>query len=460
VDRARTYRSTHAWRVSGWVSPGYITVGSDGTIVDVTSSPAQSIAASAEAIDGFAIPGIPNVHSHAHMRALAGSAEPAGSANATFWSWRDRMYRVALRLGPEDLEAIAAQAFVEMVAAGFTSVAEFHYLHHDPSGDRYSDPAELSERVIAAAASAGIGLTLLPALYMHGGVDAPLEPRQRRFAFGSVEEYVRLIDTLSSRHRDRGLVRIGAAPHSVRAVTEQELREMLDGLGHLGTIPLHIHLSEQRSEVEESRTRRGETPGRWLQRRVDLSSRWTLIHATHCDREELGAIARAHATVGICPVTEANLGDGIFPLSEYEDLAGTWAVGTDSNTVISAGLELAVLEYVQRLRLERRAVHGGGTASAAERCFSSATRSGAIALGQPVGSLEPGKRADLLVFDHGDAAFAGHGTNTLLDAWLVNAGAVRPRMVMVGGEWVVRDDHHVREGTIRRRFDAAIARLS
>ncbi|TME39202.1 MAG: formimidoylglutamate deiminase [Chloroflexi bacterium] len=456
----KTYRFSHLYRGDDWLSPGYVDVDANGMIVGVTGVPTGELERRSERFDGFAVPGMPNVHSHAYLRALAGFAEPIGTRNRDFWAWRDRMYELALGLEPPDIEAITAQVFVEMTKAGFTSVGEFHYLHRAPDGRPYADPAEVSRRVIAAADAAGIGLTLLPALYMHGGVDAPLGERQRRFASGSVDEYLALLGSLGMKREPHELLRVGAAPHSVRAVTERELRDLIDGLDRAApAAPIHMHLAEQRGEVEESLDRRGERPGEWLAHRFAFSSRWTLVHATHCDQNELAEIARREATVGLCPVTEANLGDGLFALPAYEAERGRWGVGTDSNTAIGVALELGVLEYGQRSARQRRDVHSDDGRSAGSLLFASALRGGAASLGQPVGSVEPGKRADLLVFDPNAPAFVGHDIDTFLDAWLVSGGAAAPSQVMVGGRWVVRDRRHLREDEVARRFAVVMSRL-
>jgi formimidoylglutamate deiminase len=442
------------------MSPCYIEVGDDGMILDLTDAPAPAVERAAESFAGFALPGMPNVHSHAYARALAGFAEPTGRRSGDFWSWRERMYDLALRLEPDEVEAISAQAFVEMTKAGFTSVAEFHYLHHQRDGTRYADPAEISRRVIAASEAAGIGLTLLPALYMHSGVDAPLDARQHRFGSASVDEYMSLIASIAGRQTIHDMLRVGVAPHSVRAVTESELQELLTSLEHEPQdMPVHMHLAEQQREVDESLARRGERPGDWLGRRVDLSARWTLVHATHCGPEELVAIARSGATVGLCPVTEANLGDGLFPLPASESLRGRWGIGTDANTTIGVAAELRMLEYGQRAALARRDVHPDAVTSAGELLFAAALEGGGRAVAQPVGSLARGKRADLVVYDPGAAWLVGHGTRTFMDALLMGGGTVTPTAVMVGGEWVVREGRHIREEAIGRRFAAVMRRL-
>jgi formimidoylglutamate deiminase len=395
---------------------------------------------------------MPNLHSHTYVRALAGFAEPRGGTNSNFWSWREMMYDLALALEPDELEAIACQAFLEMVKAGFTSVAEFHYLHNQPDGTPYANRTELAERIVTAARSIGIGLTLLPVLYQHGGVDAPLSVRQRRFGCASVDDFVDLFTSLRAMQGTHHQLRIGIAPHSVRAVTEGELHQVIDEVTRLvPDSPIHMHLSEQMGEVHESLARRGQRPGDWLCERFELSPRWTLIHATHCNQRELRQIVRAGTTVGLCPLTEAHLGDGRFPLPSFEARGGRWGIGTDSNTLIGVGSELRALEYSQRLALQRRAIHPDADKPVGEMLYAAALQGGATALAQRVGQFALGQRADLVHFDRDTPGLVGHGPETFLDALLVS-GAAAPNAVMVGGRWLVRDGHHPREDEIQQRF--------
>ena len=451
-----TYRFEHAYGPRGWQSPGYLRVEANGSIGAFTGEPPDD-ETSVTSMDGFALPGMPNLHSHTYNRALAGFSEPVGGTSSNFWTWRERMYDLALALQPEELEAIAAQAFVEMLEGGFTSVAEFHYLHNQPDGSHYANRIELAERIVAAASGTGIRLTLLPALYTHGGIGAPLSPRQRRFGSTSVSDFMELFLAIRARCESSELMRSGVAPHSIRAVSQQELRELLNVLP--SDVPVHIHLAEQTAEVDESLAKYGERPGDWLGHHFELTARWTLIHATHCRDGELATIARSGATVGLCPLTEAHLGDGRFLLPEFEAAGGGWGIGTDSNTAIAVGAELQALEYSQRVALQRRAIHPTGDVRIGELLYSSALRGGARALDQPIGRLEAGQWADLAVFSSDSVALVGHGPETMLDALVVGGARVLPSHVMVGGRWLVVDGHHVLEDPVQRRYAQVINSL-
>jgi formimidoylglutamate deiminase len=447
-----TYGFDHVLTPGGWRSPGSVSVGEDGTIVAVGGT----VGGDAVRMPGFALPGMPNLHSHTFQRALGGFAEPSSGRSRDFWTWRETMYDLALRVDPDDVEAIAAQAFVEMLRGGFTSVAEFHYLHNQPDGTRYASPWELGERILAAATATGVGLTLLPTLYMHGGIGRALEPGQRRFASASVDVFLALVADLDRRARAAG-ARVGVAPHSIRAVAEDELRDLLGSLA--ADVPIHIHVAEQSGEVDQAMTAHGLAPAAFLADRFGLDVRWTLIHCTYCTREELAAIAAAGARVGLCPLSEAHLADGLFPLPTYEALDGAWGVGTDANTSANAATELQVLEYGQRLALGRRAVHDQGDGHVGDLLYRRALAGGAAALAQPIGALAPGRRADLLHVAPDAPGFEGHGPRTFLDAWLVRGGASAPTNVMVAGRWVVREGRHVDEDRVRERFTRTMRRL-
>lgn len=442
------YRVAHLLLPAGWASPGFIEVDDDGTIAAAGSG---RPAGEAEHLDGYVVPGMPNLHSHAHQRALAGWADRLRPGSSeTLWSWRERMYRHVLAVSPEGLQAAAEQAYLEMVRAGFTSVGEFHYVHHDPGGRGYANPAEMSERIVAAAHRVGIGLTLVPALYAHGGVGRPPDAEQRRFV-NSVDRYLELMHTLRARVGADGLRAVAVAPHSLRAVAPAELHALL-----AATLegPVHIHVSERTEEVEEVRAGLGAPPVAWLLANVDLDQRWVLIHATHTDEREREGVIRAGAVVGLCPLTEANLGDGLFALGDYGPAGGRWGVGSDANHLIDLTGELRTLEYGQRVRHHRRdlQVRDGGH-SAAEALFTRALDGGARALAQPVGAIAAGTRADLVELDPEHPALAGQSLDTVLDAWVFSsAGPTIVRNVMVDGRWVVRDGHHEAENQITRRF--------
>ena len=411
---------------------------------------------------GVAVPGMPNLHSHAFQRAMAGLAERAGPEGDDFWSWRETMYRFLARLGPEEVEAIAAQLYVELLKQGYTAVAEFHYLHNDPGGSPYADPAELAHRIVAAAAASGIGLTLLPVLYQtsqFGG--APPTEGQRRFVLGT-EVFLELVSRLAARHGRDPQVRIGIAPHSLRAVTPEALRDALAGANALdATAPIHIHVAEQVKELRDCLAWSGKRPMEWLIEHAPVDARWCLVHGTQSSEAELRALAATRAVIGFCPTTEANLGDGIFPLPAWLDAGGAFGIGTDSNVARSPVEELRWLEYVQRLVTRRRNIaERSPGASTGAALYRRALAGGAQASGRAIGAIEVGRRADIVLLDVDHPALVGRSGDALLDAWIFAATGNPVRDVMVGGRWVVHDGVHLRETPIADAYRAAIARLS
>ena len=424
----------------------------------------------------FVLPGMPNLHSHAFQRAMAGLAERKGppveqcgpggplfdlrdqgrSQEDTFWTWRETMYAFASCIGPDDLRAIAAQLYVEMLKAGYTHVCEFHYLHHAPDGEPYADPAAMSLAIIEAAKEAGIGLTLLPVLYMTGGFDGrALGERQRRFGM-DVETYLRLLERL--RALESPALRVGIALHSLRAVPEGALREVLDSpLARDGVI--HIHIAEQIGEVEECVAARGARPVRWLLDHAEVDARWCLVHATHLDESEVADIARSGAVAGLCPTTEANLGDGLFPLADYLDADGTLGIGSDSHISVSPVEELRWLEYGQRLAGRRRNVAARSAgASVGETLWRAALQGGRQASG--MAPFDTGGRADLLVLDDQSPLLAARGPDNVLDSFIFAGSTPLVRAVIVNGEWVVRDFRHREEAGIGARFRACVERIA
>jgi formimidoylglutamate deiminase len=414
----------------------------------------------AERVAGTVLPGMPNIHSHAFQRAMAGLTERAGGGEDSFWGWREIMYGFVGKIGPEDLQAIAAQLYVEMLKAGYTSVAEFHYLHHDRDGTPYGDRVTLSEAIVAAAAEAGIGLTLLPVLYQTGGFGGkPAGAGQRRF-INSVDEILGMIEELRRRHRDAANLRMGLALHSLRAVPPDSLSAAVAGLRAVDAeAPVHIHIAEQVREVEECLAWSGQRPVEWLADHAALDERWCLVHATHVTSAETARLIDTGAVVGLCLTTEANLGDGFFPFADFVG-RGSWGIGSDSHISVSPVEELRLLEYGQRLTLRERNIAGRPSLGSSGRAlWDAATRHGAGATGREVGTLAPGCRADLIVLDDDAPTLYGRRGDDLLDA-LVFAGNASPvRDVMVGGQWVVRDGRHLREGEILARFKAAVDRL-
>jgi formiminoglutamate deiminase len=389
------------------------------------------------------VPGLPNLHSHAFQRAMAGLTERRGSDSDSFWTWREQMYRFVERLGPDDLEAIAALAYMEMLEAGFTSVAEFHYLHHQPDGSPYDNIGEMSERIVAAADTTGIGLTLLPVLYRQGGFLGK-EPGvgQRRF-INSRDSYARLMETKVPGGT------IGIAPHSVRAVTLEDLQWAATTWHGR---PAHIHVSEQTREVEECLAAHGKRPVDLLLDSIEVDAqRWCLVHATHADARELARIAQARAVAGLCPITEANLGDGLFDAPAFLANGGRLGVGSDSNVRISAADELRTLEYGQRLFHRQRNLLGDATRSTGRRLFELSLAGGAQAVGRPVGALAPGRRADFVVLDANGLGDELQG-DAVLDSWLFSADNDAIKSVYCGGVPVVQNGHHIARDAILSRY--------
>ena len=444
---------------AGWMENVSFDIDGRGDLIAVRP---DSEANGAERAAGPVLPGLPNLHSHAFQRAMAGLAERAGPGDDSFWTWREVMYRFVARLGPEQLEAIAAQLYVEMLKAGYTAVGEFHYLHHGPDGQPYEDLAEMSLRVLEAARRTGLGATMLPVLYDFGGFGGqPPGEGQRRFA-NDPDRFLRLVERLRDEVRSDPQSRIGIAPHSLRAVTPETLRRTVEGLSDLDDdAPIHMHVAEQQKEVRDCIDWSGLRPVEWLLANAELGPRWCLVHATHMTGDETGRLARSGAVAGLCPTTEANLGDGVFPAVEFFGHGGLMGIGSDSHISVSPIEELRWLEYGQRLTHRRRnLLHGGGAGdSVGLYLYQAALAGGARALGRPIGRLEPGCRADLVVIDPGLPALAAAGPEALLDA-MVFSGNVNPvRDVMVGGRWVVREGRHEAEERVLEDFRAALDRL-
>ncbi|WIY53883.1 formimidoylglutamate deiminase [Devosia sp. YIM 151766] len=399
------------------------------------------------------VPGMANLHSHAFQRAMAGLTEFRGPTNDTFWSWRTIMYDMSLRMTPESVEAVAALLYMEMLEAGFCRVGEFHYLHHDMDGRPYDNIAELAERIAAASEVAGIGLTLLPVFYAHAGFGgmAPIEG-QRRF-INSLDSFERLMAQCRSftSHLD-GFV-LGVAPHSLRAVTAVELLHLLavceDG-------PVHIHVAEQTQEVEDSLAHSGARPVQWLLANMPVDQRWCLIHATHMTETETRDMVQAGAVAGLCPITEANLGDGIFPCDSFTSLGGRFGVGSDSNVQISLSGELRMLEYSQRLSLRARNVLARPEGSTGRNLFDAALVGGAQALGVQAG-IAPGCPADMVALDQNAVPYLAK--DRLLDSWIF-AEQARPKTVWARGRKLVENGRHVRRQEIERAFSAAMQALT
>ena len=425
----------------------------------ITRVTPNAVANGAEIAAGAVIPGMPNLHSHAFQRAMAGLTERSGPGGDNFWAWREQMYRFLERITPEDNEVIATQLYIEMLKAGYTSVAEFHYLHHDERGNPYANPAEMAERIIAASINAGIGLTMLPVFYAHatfGGT--PPNPGQKRFIH-DVEAFNSLFDGIV-KHRS-SIRRLGIAPHSLRAVTPQELKAIV---AHLDThdrhAPIHIHAAEQLKEVDDCLAWSHQRPVAWLLAHANIDARWCLVHATHLNDDETFRLAESDAVAGLCPSTEANLGDGIFNAPDYLLQEGSWGIGGDSHVGVDPFRELAIVEYAQRLKSARRNIlHTPDIDSIGGGLYRQALAGGARALGQNVGEIAVNCRADLVVMNGEDAALVEHSGDTLIDAAIFGPVRQPVRDVMAGGAWVVRDGHHAEEGKALTRYRTTLKRL-
>jgi formimidoylglutamate deiminase len=444
-------RAEHAWLPAGWTDDAQLGCGTDGLFAApiTTTEHAGKVR--------WALPGIANLHSHAFQRAMAGLAEHRSGEGDSFWSWRETMYAFAAMVGPDHLQAIAAQLYVEMLQAGYTHVCEFQYLHHAPDGTPYADPTEMSRALIAAARETGIGLTLLPVLYMRGGFDGrSLSPRQARFGH-SVDAFVRLVDTL--RMEEDGLLRIGIAFHSLRAVPPDALVATLAALP--ADMPRHIHIAEQTAEVEDCIVQHGVRPVRWLLDHAAVDATWTLVHATHLDDAELHGIAASGATVALCPSTEANLGDGLFPLRAYLDAGGAWGIGSDSHISVSPIEELRWLEYGQRLLTRSRNVAADvRMRSVGETLLQGVSRSAAASSGMAVGALTQHQRADWIVLDKDGPELFAREPASLIDSWVFSGNRNLVREVHVAGRRVIADGHHGDGERIAARYRACVQGLA
>jgi formiminoglutamate deiminase len=435
----------------GWSNNVRITFG-ENAIQKIETGVAP---ASGDERHGIAVPGLANVHSHAFQRGMAGLAEIRGPAHDNFWTWREVMYRFLDRLTPEDVEAIAALAYIEMLETGFTRVGEFHYLHHDLSGVPYANIAELAERIVAAAQQTGIALTLLPVFYAHGNFGGrPPVPGQKRF-LNDTARFAKLVEASRSTIALLPDANLGIAPHSLRAVTPDELKEILP-LANGG--PFQIHAAEQIKEVDDCLEWSKQRPVEWLLNNAGVNDNWCLVHATHMTPDETKRLASSGAVAGLCPITESNLGDGIFPTPDYLAARGRFGLGTDSNVLVDPAQELRMMEYAQRLSLRARNVLAPQAGRSTGRAlFDGALAGGFRALGVPAHGIKKGAAADLVSLDAGDPGFAGRTGDMILDSWIFAGGAV-DCVWRQGIKVVSRGVHHSREA-IARRYKDAITRI-
>jgi formimidoylglutamate deiminase len=429
-----------AWVNGAWAHDVLLVVDASGRWSDIVPDAPAVAREGAQHLAGPVLPGLVNAHGHAFQRAIAGLTERCSGEQDDFWRWRDRMYRVANRIAPGQLEAIAAFLYAELLRAGYTHVCEFHYLHNDIDGRPYAATAEMAMALVRAARRVGIGLTLLPTLYMRSGFGAKdLREDQRRFA-STPQSVLRIAEAVAQQHGRDGLVATGVALHSLRAVDESGLRELVDTCGR--AMPIHIHIAEQQLEVDDCIARHGKRPLEWLLDNVALDERWNLVHATRSTPQELEAVRGRRASIVLCPSTEANLGDGVFDLPGWMGQSGSWSIGSDSHVTRSWQEELRLLEYSQRFSLRERniAARAAICESTAAALFEGALAGGKAAAGLPVGGLTKGQRADFAVVDTGCPALVGVPPDHLLDAFIFSTPHAVLREVYVAGRRQLTDD--------------------
>ncbi|HEX2493910.1 MAG TPA: formimidoylglutamate deiminase [Steroidobacter sp.] len=449
------YRFAMAWLPAGWRRNVVVSIDPSGDIIDILP---EDVVTTARLVNGAAIPGMPNVHSHAFQRAMVGLAERRSSHADSFWSWRETMYQLASRMTPELLNAVAAQLYADMLKAGYTSVCEFHYLHNRPDGGAYDDPAAMCQALMDAAANAGIGLTLLPALYQTSDFGGAAPTREQQQFTLATDAFLALLDRLRSTSPHCAQVEIGVALHSLRAVPPQALGEVLQLTRDSKTI--HIHIAEQEREVEAAQRALARRPIEWLLENAHVDERWCLVHATHATQEELDGMAASGAVIGLCPTTEANLGDGVFPLQAWLGASGSFAIGSDSHVTVSPAEELRWLEYQARLARKRRNVLAtDAEPSTGGALWREACEGGARASGRYIGALEAGARADIVVIDLNAPLFSGRTDDAIIDTFVFAGGPDVVRDVMVGGRWLVQDGRHYAETAVSAGYKRAIAKL-
>jgi len=439
----------------GWLSSTYVGVDDAGLIKYLSSkAPIETIAV--ESVQGFALPGFQNAHSHAFQYAMAGLAEnhPIGSQD-DFWSWREAMYQCALAVDPDQAEAIAAMLYAEMVRVGYTHVAEFHYLHHDKNGKPYSNLAEMGERMISAAQKAGVKITLIPVFYQKGGFGLPPQERQRRFISQTVDSYFNLFEASEKIVKNNSHASLGLSIHSLRAV---DLKDIVTAINQApATIPVHLHVAEQKKEIADCLAYCNKRPMQWLLENLNVNDRYNLVHSTHLDDDELNGLARSGATVVLCPSTEGNLGDGIFRMREYVKLGGRWCIGTDSHIGLSPMEEFRMIDYRQRLVSNQRNTFEG---DAAAYMINEEVTAGRKAMGlNSENHFEIGKPFDAVIYNSHSHLLAETSEKNRLATLLFTSDSSRILGTIVNGKWVVKNQHHQNGHSIKVAFSSAMQQL-
>ena len=427
----------------------------DGVISEINTGQEPS---GAELLTGPVLPAIANLHSHAFQYLMAGMAEVNLNPNDSFWSWRDLMYRIVGKLNPDDIEVIATQLYIDMLKGGYTQVGEFQYLFNDFDGGSYANKCEVSEKLVSAANTANIGITLLPTLYSHSGFggQAPTEG-QNRF-INTTESYLENFTTMATKLEEHSLHSIGHCFHSLRAVTQGQMSEVLATVE--GAIPVHIHIAEQQKEIQDSIAWSGKRPVEWLFDNFEVDRNWCLVHATHLSEYEIAIVAKSHAVVGLCPTTEANLGDGIFPGAEFTKAGGRWGIGSDSHVSLSVKDELRSLEYSQRLKdMQRNRLYGEDNPNIGEYIFNQAQQGGNQALNIDTG-LTVGQRADFIVLDDSHPMIGARADRDIINSWVFASNENIVKDVFVAGEQAVSNFKHDLQDQSRTQFTKLMRRLA
>ncbi|GGN22573.1 MULTISPECIES: formimidoylglutamate deiminase [Marinomonas] len=450
-DSTQYYFAQRALLSSGWAKGVLFSV-KNGQFhsFEADSSPTTDC----HVLSGPVLPTLANVHSHAFQRVMAGAAEVSLNPNDSFWSWRDLMYKIVQKLTPDDAHIIAKQLYIDMLKAGYTQVGEFHYLHHDVGGKHYNQLGEMSNQIIAAADESGMGLTLLPVLYSHSGFGGQAPSAGQARFINSTDSYLALHQACDKALANHARHKLGICFHSLRAVTKPQIETVLSALKQ--EVPIHIHIAEQQKEVQDSLAFSGQRPVEWLHNEIGLNERWCLVHATHLTDAERQAIATSQAIAGLCPTTEANLGDGIFPGVAFEQDNGRWGIGSDSHVSLSIVEELRTYEYGQRLRdQQRNRLYRADQTSVGDNLYQQALLGGNQACGVSLG-LSQGNRADFMVLDESHPFIAASEAKDLLNRWLFATNENLVKDVFVAGKHIIKDFHHQQEESSRLAFTQVI----
>jgi len=439
----------------GWIENAGVTIDRDGIIVDIEQ------VQSSEIDFGYALPGFQNAHSHAFQYAMAGLAEKhdANATHGDFWSWREAMYKLALNVSPNQLEAIATMLYSEMVRHGYTSVAEFHYVHHDKNGHQYDNLAEMGSRLIAAAETTGINITLVPIFYQKGGFGIEPNAGQKRFISSNIDDYLKLLDASQAACKQYKGANIGIGIHSMRGVEPNDIAE----IAKFGpqNLPFHIHISEQLKEIEDSINYLGKRPVEWLAENVELSDRFHLVHATHLTENETVSIAQSGANVVICPTTEGNLGDGIFPLRKFQELGGKWSIGTDSHVSLNPLEELRLLDYGQRLTSHKRNTYNsanqGDSGLYAVEMASTAGRKAMNNYEEKF--FEIGKPLNACIYNHKAPLIGTSSIENMASTLVYSSDASMQSGTIVNGKEIVKNGKHINDESISNKFFETLKEL-